>query len=171
MIDVSDYSMQLGISWDEAPEWAGRLVELNRRDAAFVDTGYIRALLDTEDGNHVAAKQHWSQTKVLPYTSELVAAEAVRQLAKKKRVDQGWRWQRVEEIKSIVVDDERIVVCSPPREVIDDAFRNLLAWHRALHRLDLCDALTMVVLDAMRHRRVFGFDAHLRSMGAALEPM
>jgi predicted nucleic acid-binding protein len=140
------------------------------RDAAYVDTGYLRALLDPREELHPAVEDHWRVTNAVFYTSSLVAAEIVRQLAKASYVDQPWRWNKVASVKTMVVDAREILVCCPPTEVIHDALTALDEMQRALVRLDLCDSVSMVILDRLRHRRVCGFDEHFASIGALLEP-
>lgn len=135
-----------------------------------IDTGYLRALIDDSDDLHPTVAEHWRLTRAIFYTTPLVVAEAVRQVAKHGGADQQWRWARVDETKVLVSDDRVILVCAPTEEVVRSAMTQLAAMQRELVRLDLCDCLSMVILDTLKHRRVLGFDNHFRSVGAALEP-
>jgi predicted nucleic acid-binding protein len=164
------YSLTLGLARDRAPSWLVPLLEAGR-DAAYVDTWYLRALLDEYDDYHGIVAEHWRQTTANFYTSPLVAAEAVRQVAKHGGgVTPHWRWGRVAYAKTIFVDDRLILVCAPPKEVFDHAFAELVDMQQGLPRLDLCDALSIVILNAAQHRRVLSSDDHFRSVGAQLEP-
>lgn len=170
MITLGEHPLTLGVERDEAPDWLLPLLE-EGRDAAYVDTGYLRALLDDHDDHHAVVTAHWDVTTANFYTSPLVIAEAVRQVAKHgDGVTQEWRWDKVAQTKSIVVDNRLIFVCAPPDEIVQRAFIELVEMQRLLMRLDLCDSLSMVILNVLRHRRVLGFDDHFRSVGAALEP-
>jgi predicted nucleic acid-binding protein len=169
LIALGDHPLSLGVRRDEAPEWLWPLIDAGR-DAAYVDTGYLRALVDDGDGHHAVVADHWRSTKAIFYTSPLVVAEAVRQVAKHGGVNQQWRWDRVNDTKVLFVDDRMILVCAPPDEVVRLALVELVNMQQILVRLDLCDSLSMVILNVLRHRRVLGFDDHFRSVGAALEP-
>lgn len=140
------------------------------RNAAFVDTGYIRALLDERDERHATVRRFHEGLSASLYTSALVVAEAVRQFAKADQVSQDWRWARVESLTAIFARDYGITVCAPPDNVIGAALDELTEMQRFLVRLDLCDLVSMLVLDLLSHRRVLGFDDHFRSIGASLEP-
>lgn len=169
MIVLGDHPLSIGVRREQAPGWLQPLIDAGR-DAAFVDTGYLRALIDEGDAHHSVVSAHWRSTKAIFYTSPLVIAEAIRQLAKHGGVDQQWRWDKVSQTKALFIDDRMILVCAPPDEVVRLALVELVNMQRILLRLDLCDSLSMVILDAVQHRRVLGFDDHFRSVGAALEP-
>lgn len=170
MIDVGHHPLTLGVGFAQAPSWATALVDLGRRDAAFVDTGFLVALLHSNDGLHELANEHWENNTFLTYTTPLVIAEVVRQLAKARAVPQPWRLERVSNVRRMIVDRKEIVVCDTPRELINAALRELDEMQKTIDRLDLCDCLSMMVLDSLMHRRVFGFDSDFQIVGATLEP-
>jgi predicted nucleic acid-binding protein len=170
LINVGDHPLHIGIAFADAPVWAADIVDIGRRDAAFVDTGFLVALLNQRDNLHDRAAAHWRQATVLPYTTPLVVGETVRQLAKAKGVPQPWRVARVAEMRQMVVDQTRIVVCGTNRDLLHAAMRELDEMQHTIERLDLCDCLSMMVLDRLRHRRVFGFDSDFDVVGASLEP-
>jgi predicted nucleic acid-binding protein len=169
LIALGDHPLSLGVRRDQAPEWLQPLIDAGR-DAAYIDTGYLRGLVDERDERHLIVTDHWRSTKAVFYTSPLVVAEAVRQVAKHGGVDQEWRWEKIDQTKTLFIDDRMILVCAPPDEVVRTALVELVNMQRILVRLDLCDSLSMVILDAVQHRRVLGFDDHFRAVGAALEP-
>jgi hypothetical protein len=70
----------------------------------------------------------------------------------------------------LVVGGGRIVICNPPREFVLQCYQSLLEARLIDSKIDLCDILSMTVLDYARHKRVFGFDRHFSSHGATLEP-
>jgi predicted nucleic acid-binding protein len=170
LIALGDHPLTLGVTRDETPDWLVGLVDAGR-DAAYVDTWYLRALLDDYDDHHAVVAAHWEATTANFYTSPLVIAEAVRQVAKHgEGVTQQWRWERVTQTKVMIVDDRSILICAPPEEALKLAFVELVEMQQSLPRLDLCDSLSMVILNALQHRRVLGSDDHFRYVGAALEP-
>jgi predicted nucleic acid-binding protein len=171
LIDIGGHSLLIGVPRAEVPDWALAVLEQGRRDAAYVDTGYLRALVDPRDSHHAVVREHWRVNKTVAYTSSLVASEATRQLAKAKGVDQHWRWDKVESVKRLMIDDRSVIVCSPPRDVVLQAMAVLVELQRSLIRLGLCDCVTLLMLDVLRHRRVLGFDDHLNAVGASLEPV
>jgi predicted nucleic acid-binding protein len=170
LINVGRHPLTLGLAFADAPSWASPVIDFGRRDAAFVDTGFIVALLRPADGLHELAKAHWENNSSLAYTTPLVAAEVVRQLAKSSSVTQPWRVERVSEVRRMIVDRNEIIVCETTRGLVHAALRELDEMQRTIDRLDLCDCLSMIVLDSLRHRRVFGFDSDFQIVGATLEP-
>lgn len=169
MINVGSYGLVLQVSANEVAPWLRPVIEAGR-DAAFVDTSYIHALLDERDDRHAEVRRFHDGLSASLYTSALVVAESARQFAKGKSVEQSWRWQRVEELSALLSADQRMTICAPPEPVVRDALATLQEMQRIVGRLDLCDSLSMVVLNSLRHRRVLSFDDHFRSIGASLEP-
>jgi predicted nucleic acid-binding protein len=169
VIDVGGYGLVLAATPADVAPWLRPVIEAGR-DAAFVDTSYIRALLDDRDDRHAAVDAFHNGLSASLYTSALVVAEAARQFAKAERVGQDWRWQRVEQLTAILATEEQMVICAPPETVIRDALAVLNDMQRVLLRLDLCDLVSMLALEALNHRRVLGFDDHFRAVGASLEP-
>jgi predicted nucleic acid-binding protein len=172
MIYIGDYPMNVGVATADAPAWSTHVLQAGR-DAAFVDTGYLVALLNPHDQQHRVAREHWETTKAIFYTSSLVVSEIVRQMAKANgpTIDQNWRWDKVSAVNAMFVADRRVTLCSPPRALVLEALTELIAMQRELEsRLDLCDSVSMMILDQLRHRRVCGFDNHFRAVGASLEP-
>jgi predicted nucleic acid-binding protein len=165
LIDVGKYGLVLEVSTEQVPPWLRPVIDAGR-DAAFVDTSYLRALLDERDDRHGAVTAFHGGLSASLYTSALVVAEAARQFAKAKAVNQQWRWERVETLARILAVEQHMVICAPPDAAVRDALLALSDNQRLLGRLDLCDSLSMLVLDALRHRRVLGFDDHFRAIGA-----
>lgn len=170
MIDIGGHPLTLGFRFDEPPDWLRPMVDLGRRDAAFVDTGYLLALSDPNDPYHSIATDHWNGSALIGYTTQLVLAETVRGLAKRKGLTQSIRVARVEHLKRLTIDENDIIVCAPPRELVLRAFRELIDMQRILDKLDLCDCCSMLALDEAQHRRVLTFDnTHFGAVGAFLE--
>lgn len=169
MIDVGSYSLVLDVAPTDVAPWLRPVVDAGR-DAAFVDTGYIRALLDDRDERHAGVREFHEGLSANLYTSALVVAEAARQFAKAERADQQWRWERTSELAMILAVEQRMVICAPPEPVVRESFLLLREMQHTLVRLDLCDSLSLIVLDTLNHRRVLGFDNHFRAVGASLEP-
>jgi predicted nucleic acid-binding protein len=169
MIDLGAYDLLVGVEkpW---PLWAEPLDQANRRDAAFVDTSYLAALLNPEDERHGVVTRHARSTRVLRYTTSFVVCETVRQIVKGGYARLNVRQARVSECKRVTLDDGDILICSPSREMVAAGYSALQEMQMTFTKLDLCDAISFVTLDALRHRRVLGFDHHFRSAGAQLEP-
>lgn len=137
----------------------------------FVDTGFIKALIDHADAYSAAARRHFSSSRgITYYTTNLVLAEVARQIAKDKGSDFPTRSTWFGRCTELLISTETIYVCSPPRDVVLEAYALLTSARESIPKLDLCDALSVVVLDYAKHRRVFGFDSHFTSFGANLEP-
>jgi predicted nucleic acid-binding protein len=170
VIDIGGHPLAIGIPFDQAPLWADAIVGVGRRDAALVDTGYLRALLDPSDGYHEIASEHWNSSSLAPYTTPLVLGETVRQMAKYGGASQPWRIERVSEVRRIVVDRAEIIICGTTKELIHQALRAVDEMQHIIDKLDFCDCLSMTVLDALQHRRVLGFDSDFSTIGASLEP-
>jgi predicted nucleic acid-binding protein len=162
--------MQVGVELAQAPEWTKHVIDAGR-DAAFVDTGYLRALLDDSDESHDVVRDHWQSARAVFYTSSLVLSETVRWVAKTGTRDQFWSRNTVTQAKALVVDDQLLLVCAPPRDIVHTAMNELVEMQENLPRLDLCDTLSMVILKLLEHRRVLSFDNHFRAIGATLEPV
>lgn len=159
----------LGVSSNDVAPWLRPVVDAGR-DAAFVDTGYIRALLDERDDRNPLVRDFHEGLSASLYTSVLVVAEAARQFAKARGATQDWRWARVDELVAMLVTEHRMIICAPPKELVERGLASLRDMQRTLVRLDLADLVSVLVLDELRHRRVLGFDDHLRAMGASLDP-
>jgi len=169
MIDISGYGLVLAVSPVDVPPWLRPVVEAGR-DAAFVDTGYIRALLDERDDRNAPVRAFHEGLSASLYTSALVVAEAARQFAKADRVGQDWRWERIDALADLLATEQQMVICAPPEDVVHKALATLRTMQRILLRLDLSNLVSLLVLEALRHRRVLGFDNHFRAVGASLEP-
>ena len=170
MIDVGGHALVLDVVPADVAPWLRPVVHAGR-DAAFVDTGYIHALLNDRDPLHGTVRSFHEGLSARLYTSALVVAEAARQLAKAKGATQDWRWNRVEALAGLFLDERRMVICAPPPDVIQDALKELCAMQRDVGgALDLVDLVSFLALDGLGHRRVLGFDNHFRAVGAALEP-
>jgi predicted nucleic acid-binding protein len=167
MIDLSPYPLTIGTTSGEP--WMQPVLDRGR-GAAFVDTGFIRALMDGNDRYHARAESHFKRATVNCYTTSLVLAEAIRQVAKSDGLNYRMRTQWFDFCKSALIDTERIYVCVPPRIVLMEAFRELESMRPSLPDLDLCDTLSIAVLNHASHKRVFGFDSHFTTFGAQLEP-
>lgn len=166
MIDVGAYSLTIGRT-ESFPEWLQPVY--GRRDAAYVDTGFLRALLVPDDQYHELAALHWSSSKLFAYTSPLVVAEVARQFSKSQEA-RDRVLQRAQEISRLCIADKEIAICAPPQDVVERALSVWVEHQLIVDRLDLCDALSFVILDTLKHRRVLGFDHHFNTIGASLEP-
>ena len=70
----------------------------------------------------------------------------------------------------LMIESGTVFVCVPPRDILLNAYQELSNARAAQPSLDLCDCLSIMVLEHARHRRVFGFDSHFTTFGALLEP-
>jgi predicted nucleic acid-binding protein len=170
MIDIAGHPLTIGIRLGDTPDWALPVLTDGRRDAAFVDTGFLLALLNPNDPMHDLALLYWHDSSLSAYTTPLVVAETVRRFAKYKHMSQPWRVERVSGVLELVVPPGRIIICAPPRELIFEAARELQEMQHVIERLDFCDCLSLLVLDKLVHRRVLGFDSDFRQAGATMEP-
>ena len=169
MITLAEYSPLIRALPEEVEEWFRPVLDKGR-GAAFVDTGFIRALVDTKDQYHTSAKRVFesiSNTNI--YTTSLVLAEIMRQVAKGD-ADRYRKSQWFGKCEEYIYEKRSIFVCYPPEEAYDVAFALLKEGRQVEPKLDLCDAMTICVLDHAKHKRVLGFDRHLGSFGAQLEP-
>jgi len=78
MIDVGGHALVLDVAAADVEPWLQPVVEAGR-DAAFVDTGYIHALLNDRDQRHGEVRNFHEGLSARLYTSALVVAEAARQ--------------------------------------------------------------------------------------------
>ena len=170
MINIGRHPLTIGVPSSQVPSWSYELFTSGRRDAAFVDTGYLRALLDERDQYHSIAAEYFSSVDSIFYTSGFVLSEATRQMAKARRVAQGWRWERVERIKELTLDSGTVLVVTPPQDIVSRALSLLVDWQKVIVRLDLCDVISILALDVLEHRRVVGFDSDFAVLGATMEP-
>lgn len=176
MIDLSTYNLTIGRDYEGSAEWFRPVLDRGR-GAALVDTGFLRAIIDDNDQYSPSAKRHYreSLSSTNFYTTSLILAETVRQIVKGKsrgrRLDHDTKQRWFSQCSEILVDRELIFVCYPPRELLIKAYQELRETRQILQSLDLCDALSISVLDYAEHRRVFGFDTHFGTFGAQLEPI
>lgn len=140
------------------------------RDAAFLDTGFLRALVDPTDSHHGIAQMHFSESSGNFYTTNLVLAELVRQIVKHRQADYVTRQNMYQQCYDLLGAGNIVCVCSPPKAVLEDAYSQLGSLRPTNSSLDLCDALSMVVLNYACHNRILGFDSHFRIVGGRLEP-
>lgn len=161
--------MRIALPYPQVHDWFKPV--FNRgRDAVFIDTGFLKALVDHTDTKSPIARLHFDSAKANFYTTNLVLAETVRQIAKEGGVDWVTKMRRFGRCDELLIDSGRIFVCAPPREVIlqaYDALKEARTWSQSL---DLCDVLSVAVLDYARHGRVFAFDSDFKQFGAKLEP-
>lgn len=168
MINLSSYNLTIGRT-ASAADWFGPILARGR-GAAFVDTGFITALIFKDDQYSRDAQRAFRVSRANFYTTNLVLAEVVRQITKAGNLNASLKNQHFAQCSRILVDSEDILVCAPPRDIVITAY-SALRESRTIHpSLDLCDLLSLVVLDYAHHRRVLGFDTHFRSFGAQLEP-
>lgn len=170
MYNLSKFNLTIGSGLNEVDDWF-QPVWKRGRGAAFIDTGFIKALLDDKDQYATPARRFFASVKDNFYTTNLVLTEVVRQIAKDRGVDFPTRTAWFDKCSEIIINTEQILVCAPSRDVILDAYRELRTARLTQPTLDLCDIVSVAVLTHAQHRRVFGFDAHFRNFGAQLEPL
>ena len=170
MVDLSTYGLTIGRSVARAAAWFAPVLSRGR-GAVFVDTGFLRALFDGADQYASLARTLFDETSANFYTTDLVLAEVVRQIAIKDGIDHPTRERWFNSCTDLLVDSGTILVCVPPADVLFKAYDELRVARNTDPRLDLCDLLSVTVLDYAQHRRVFGFDRHYGIFGAQLEPL
>jgi predicted nucleic acid-binding protein len=169
MFDLTKYSVRVDLPYQQADDWFKPV--LNRgRDAVFIDTSFLKGLIDYTDQYTTPARLHFASAKANFYTTNLVLAETVRQIAKTGGIDWVTKTRRFSRCDDLLIDTERVFVCTPPREVILEAYGELKEARSWSQSLDLCDILSVTVLNYAHHRRVFGFDNDFKQFGAMLEP-
>ena len=168
MFNLANHPLKIGTG--NPGDWFKPVLDRGR-GAAFVDTGFIRALIDERDKYHTRAIRHFEQAlDTNYYTTSLVLAEAIRQVAKTDRINYSMRAQWFDSCTKMMITTSRVYVCVPSREVLMEAYSELAVMRQSIPDLDLCDALSMSVLNHAEHKRVFGFDGHFSTFGASLEP-
>jgi predicted nucleic acid-binding protein len=172
VFDLSTYSLGIDRAYEGVQDWFRPVLDRGR-GAAFVDTGFLKAIINDKDPLAPPAKRHYEESVAGTnfYTTSLVLAEAVRQVAKQKGIDFPTQQRQFERCSELLIDRAHVFVCHPPREVLMSAYEALRETRQTEPTLDLSDALSIAVLDYARHRRVFGFDGHFRTFGAQLEPI
>jgi predicted nucleic acid-binding protein len=168
MIDLSNYNLTIGKEIAEIDDWFKPVFDRGR-GASFIDTGFLRALLYEKDQYSAIAKNHFKGAVANFYTTNLVLAEIVRQIAKSND-SFIVKKNTFDNCHSLLIESNAIYVCAPPREIILKAVRELKQSQEIDSKLDLCDILSITVLDYANHKRVFGFDSHFSVFGAQLEP-
>lgn len=170
MIDLSSFSTQIGRDLKEVDGWF-RPVFDRGRSAVFVDTGFLRALILPDQWSDLAQLQFAGAKRTNFYTTTFVFGELVRKIAKSKVRNAGQRHQWFDECRSLLVEPGTIGLCSPPAELTKRAYKELLEAKSRPLGLDLCDAVTVKVMEYAQHRRIFSFDRkHLLAFGALVEP-
>jgi predicted nucleic acid-binding protein len=173
MVDLNEYGLTIGIEADRVEGWFKPVLSRGR-GAVFVDTGFLRGLFTSsgEDQYSSQATAHFDGAAATNfYTTDLVLAEAVRQIAKEKGLSGNKRKKWFRECSQLVVSPSvDIFVCAPPRKYVMRSRKILQNTGLVQTGVDLCDVLTGVVLDYACHRRIFGFDSDLAKFGAQLEP-
>ena len=169
MFDLSKYGVRIGLPYLQVDDWFKPVFDRGR-DAVFVDTGFLKALVDHTDTRSSTARLHFANAKANFYTTNLVLAETVRQIAKTKGADWVTKTRRFGRCEELLIDSDQIFVCAPPRELILQAYAELKEARQWSQSLDLCDVLSVTVLDYARHGRVFAFDNEFKQFGAKLEP-
>lgn len=169
MFDLSKYGVRIALPYQQVDDWFKPVFDRGR-DAVFVDTGFLKALVDHTDQFSPVARLHFDSAKANFYTTNLVLAETVRQIAKESGVDWVTKTRRFGRCDELLIDSGRIFVCAPPREVILQAYDELKDARTWSQSLDLCDILSVTVLNYAHHGRVFSFDNDFRQFGAKLEP-
>lgn len=172
MLNLSTYGLLIERASNEVDSWFRPVFE-NGRGAAFVDTGFLKAVIDDNDSLSAVARRHYGESAVDTnfYTTSFVLAETVRQIAKQKGIDYPTQQRWFEQCSELLIDRAQVFVCHPPRDLLMKAYEELRESRQTAPTLDLSDALSIVVLDYARHRRVFGFDSHFSVFGAQLEPI
>lgn len=145
---------------------------INRgRGAAFIDTGFLRGLLDETDQYHTISKLHFDEIKGTSlYTTSFVLLEVTRQISKNKQISRDKSREMLDYAANLMVEDQVILVCVPSRRIIDLSLNRLCELRRTVNKLDLCDVTSITVLEYAQHARVLGYDQHLSYFGAQLEP-
>jgi len=169
MVNLSGYSLTIGRPASEVADWFRPVLDRGR-GAAFVDTGFLKGLFFDKDQYAATARALFTRASGNFYTTNLVLAEAVRQITKESGVDHQTKALMFDRCTELMINTGTIFVCVPPRDIILDAYQELRDARVAQPSLDLCDLLSVTVLEHAQHRRVFGFDHHFSSFGASLEP-
>lgn len=169
MLNLSNYPLSIGIAEKEADEWFHPILDRGR-GGAFIDTGFLRGLLFDNDPYAITAKNYFASASGNFYTTNLVLAETVRQISKAKGTDVPTKTMMFGRCTQLLIDSTTIYVCAPPRNLVLSAYRELKEIRQSIPTLDLCDLLSIKVLEHAQHRRVFGFDTHFTVYGAQLEP-
>lgn len=120
MLDLSKYGAQIAVPYKEADDWFKPVLDRGR-DGVFVDTAFLKALVDHKDHFSPVARPHFDSAKANFYTTSLVLAETVRQIAKTKGVDWTTKMRRFGRCEELLIDNDRVFVCAPPRELIIQA--------------------------------------------------
>lgn len=156
---------------EDCEDWF-RPVISRGRGAAFIDTGFLRGLLDDTDQYHDISKIHFDDISGTSlYTTSFVLLEVTRQIAKHKNASNSKIQNMLNSIATLTINDQEILICVPSRRIIDLSMTRLCSLRRQIDKLDLCDVASISVLEYARHARVLGYDQHLSYFGAQLEPV
>jgi predicted nucleic acid-binding protein len=169
MVDLTKHSLTIGRPASDVADWFRPVLDRGR-GAAFIDTGFLKGLFFDSDQYTATARAHFEAASGNFYTTNLVLAEAVRQIAKDKIADYPTKSFMFDKCTDLMIGSGRVFVCVPPRELVLSAYQELSEARPSQPGLDLCDCLSVIVLEHAQHRRVFGFDSHFSIFGAQLEP-
>lgn len=169
MVDLTRHSLTIGRAASDVEEWFRPVLDRGR-GAAFIDTGFLKGLFFDRDQYSATARAHFAAASGNFYTTNLVLAETVRQIAKDSGVDYPTKSFMFDKCTELMIDSGTVFVCVPPRDILLDAYQELSNARSDQPSLDLCDCLSIMVLEHAQHRRVFGFDSHFTVFGALLEP-
>lgn len=154
---------------ENSEDWLQPVIR-NGRGAAFIDTGFLRGLLDETDQYHDISRIHFEDISgTALYTTSFVLLEVTRQIAKHKQVSKFQIDNMLIQAEALFVNDTVITICIPNRRIVDLSMRRLCELRRQVD-LDLCDVTSISVLEYAQHSRVLGYDQHLAYFGANLEP-
>jgi len=154
MVNLSSYNLTIGRPTSEVADWFRPV--LNRgRGAAFVDTGFLKGLFFDKDQYASPARSLFSRASGNFYTTSLVLAEVVRQITKDSGADYPTKTLMFNQCTELMIDTGTIFVCVPPRDILLEAYQELRDARVSQPSLDLCDLLSITVLEHAQHRRVF----------------
>jgi len=133
-------------------------------DSVFIDTGFLKALVDSEDNFHGQAKKIWvklQEDKVVLITSNFIIDETLTVI----RVKCGL--QKALDFRDLLAENSQILKIM--RVTVDDQAKAWQWFVKNWSKLSFTDCVSFAVMKRLGLRRAAAFDEHFQRAGFKVE--